>query len=149
MNQIIYFCRYALALLSVAALILPLTAATPAAAQDVVVIANKNLGSSDISAEDLAAIFLGKKSTWDSGEDAVFVVFDDEQAQESFMVKYLQKQPSQFKSYWKKLVFTGKGRMPKYLSSQAEVLQFVENTPGAVSFLPEATGGSVKILNVK
>ncbi len=149
MSHVFNFHRYTIALLSVIAFILSLTVVTSATAQAVVVIANKNFGSSDISAEDLAAVFLGKKSTWSSGEDAVFVVYDDEQAQENFMVRYLQKKPSQFKSYWKKQVFTGKGRMPKYLKSKEDVLQFVENNPGAVSFLPEAAEGAVKILNIR
>lgn len=136
-------------LIFVSAVCLFLSVSSHAAAQDVVVVVNNSMGTDSVSAEDITAIFLGKKSTWDSGEPVVFAIFDDAEAQSTFMKEYLQKNPSQFKNYWKKIVFTGKGRMPKYLKSESEVQEFVNAYPGGISFLPAASQKAVKVLNVK
>jgi hypothetical protein len=62
---------------------------------------------------------------------------------------YTQKTPSQFKSYWKKLVFTGKGSAPKSFHTDAEVIRYVAETPGAISYISSETRPeNVKILKI-
>lgn len=148
MNHHIYSRRRIAAVLAVGIFILLLPCAMPAAAQDVVVIVNKGLRVNTVSKEDIAAVFTGKKTTWASGEVVAFVIYDDEDTQKNFFSTYIQKNPSQFKNYWKKRVFTGKGRMPKYVKSKDEVLEFVKTNPGGISFLPASDESVVKILNV-
>jgi len=78
----------------------------------------------------------------------VFAVLDDPEVQGHFFKQHVHKTPSQFNSYWKKMVFTGKASMPEYLKSPDEVMTFVSSHPGGISFIPAPSGDKVKILNI-
>lgn len=133
----------------IAAYCLVLFAATQAFAQDFVVVANNDLGVSEISSTDFKQMLLGKKSKWPSGERVVFCLFADEDTQAAFLKQFVNKTPMQFKSYWKRLVFTGKGRMPKYFRTKKEITTYVNAHSGAFSFVPAPGDASVKTLVVK
>ncbi len=51
------------------------------------------------------------------------------------MREYIHNSPSQFRTYWLKLVFTGKAIMYKTVRTEEELLETVSNTPGAISFI--------------
>lgn len=120
-----------------------------AVAQDYVVVANKDLGLTCITSADLFAVFTGKKRFWDSGEKVTFALFDGGDLQDRFLKEQVHKTPSQFKNYWTKMVFTGKGSMPEYLKTVDAVLTFVNAAPGAISFVPAPGGNNVKILTIQ
>ena len=146
-NKLLSVKRSIIILCAVAFCLLP-AFTIPVAAQDYVVVVNKNLGISNISSSDLEAVFTGKKIFWDSGEKVVFAVFDDPDLQSSFFKQHVHKTPSQFNSYWKKMVFTGKANMPEYLKTSDEVMSFVSSHPGGISFIPAPGSNKVKILNI-
>lgn len=126
-----------------------LLAATQTLAQDFVVVVNKDLGTSEVTSEEMEQMLLGKKSKWPSGETVSFVLFDDRDTLAAFLKEYVNKSPIQFKSYWKRLVFTGKGRMPKYFKSKEDVAAFVNDHSGSFGFLPAPGNNSVKTLVIK
>jgi hypothetical protein len=69
-----------------------------------------------------------------------------------FLKDYVRKTPFQFKNYWKKQVFTGKGRMPKAFKQIEDEINFIANTEGAISFalLDDVTGhDTVKIIPIQ
>lgn len=134
---------------AIAACFMVMSAATQTLAQDFVLIANASLGVSEVSASDIKQMLLGKKSTWPSGERVVFSLFNDPHTQAAFLKRFVSKTPGQFKSYWKRRVFTGKGRMPEYFETRKEVIAFVSSHPGAFSFLGAPGDGSVKTLIVQ
>lgn len=105
-----------------------------------VVVAN---GQSSVSASDLKQMFLGKKKSWPNGDKVVLVVLKGGATHDSFMSNRVGKSPSQFLSFWKKLVFTGKGVMPKQASSEEELLQMVASTKGAVGYVSDGAAGSL------
>jgi hypothetical protein len=148
MVQKILFGKRFIGMLSTIAFFLLPALSISAAAQDYVVVTNKKMGISSISSSDLEAVFTGKKMFWDSGEKVVFAVYDNLDLQSSFFKQHVHKTPSQFNSYWKKMVFTGKANMPEYLNSPDEVMAFVSNHPGGISFIPAPGGDKVKILNI-
>jgi ABC-type phosphate transport system substrate-binding protein len=133
---------------ALAAGLLP-ASATPAAAEDFVVVAHKALGVSAVTSAELEAIFLGKMSSWSSGEKVTIAILDEDATLEKFLSKHVHKTASQFNNYWKQMVFTGKAGMPDTFKTPAEVISFVGSHPGAISFVPAAAGdGSVKTLTV-
>jgi hypothetical protein len=121
-----------------------------ALAVDFKVIANSSVGASSISAGDLKAVFLQEKSALSDGSRVAPVLTKGGAAHETFVKQYLGKTEDALMTYYRSLVFTGKGLMPKTLASDAEVLAYVAKTKGAISYISSSAGTEgVKVLEVK
>jgi ABC-type phosphate transport system substrate-binding protein len=69
---------------------------------------------------------------------------------EAFLKDYVGKSESALETYYRSLVFTGKGSMPKTVATDADVVAFVEKTKGAIGYVSAgAPTGSAKVLEVK
>lgn len=65
-----------------------------------------------------------------------------------FLKQYIGKTQPQFRNYWRKKVFTGKGRAPKKNDSSEAMIQFVTENSGAIGYIPkESFNDSVKNLS--
>jgi ABC-type phosphate transport system substrate-binding protein len=135
-------------LLSVPAL-LAAAGIAPAMAADIKIIANPSVAVSSLSTDDLKAIFLATKSSLEGG--SVEPVFEKGGAtHEAFLKTYLGKTGPALDTYFRSLVFTGKGAMPKTLSSDADVAAYVAKTKGAIGYVAGgATAAGVKVIEVK
>ena len=91
-----------------------------ALADDIKVIANTSIGASDVTMDELKGVFLATRtSLGDSGH--VEPVFEKSgPAHEAFLKDYVGKSDAALTTYYRGLVFTGKGSMPKTLASDAE-----------------------------
>ncbi len=119
-------------------------------ADGTVMIVNKDVSLSALSADDVRQIFLGHKTIWDNGDKIIFVVQDRTKTADAFLKTYIQKTASQYDTYWKKQVFTGKGKAPKTFSSDRELAEFVAHTPGAIGYVSSgADTGTAKIITVQ
>ena len=59
----------------------------------------------------------------------------------------LNKSGSQLKSYWSKLVFTGKGTPPKVVANDAEVISLISANPNLIGYIDAAAvTGTVKVI---
>ena len=105
------------------------------AGEDVIIIANKNAPADMMSYRDIKNIFLGRKTKWSTGQKIIIATLSGSETHKAFLKNYIQKSPSQFKRYYKSLVFTGKGKMPKSFNTQESVLEFVANTDGAIGYI--------------
>jgi len=104
---------------------------------------------------EVARIFLRKQSRWKDGRDALPV---DQSARspvraafskDVLAVEGLEK-ISAVEGYWRQQIFSGRGTPPAIKASDAEVLQYVASTPGAVGYVSEsASVAGVKTLTVK
>jgi len=114
------------------------------------VVVNKANKASSISADDLARIYLGKKTLWDSGTRIVPAMPEEESAAgEAFLSVTLQKSVSQFRTYWKRLLFSGGGAVPKVFRSSGQILDLVARQPGAIGIVEaSAVDDRVRVLDV-
>jgi ABC-type phosphate transport system substrate-binding protein len=138
-------------LLAVAGLWLWLGAAPHAAdvSGDVKVIANPSVTASEISSEDLKAVFLAVKTTI-AGSQVEPVLAKSGRAQDVFLKEYLGKNDAALIAYFRGLVFTGKASMPKMCDSDAEIVAYVAKTKGAVGYISaDAAAQGTKTLAVK
>jgi len=125
-------------------LIIVLTMLSSAAFAEVAVIVNSANGAS-VSKGDITAIFLGKTKKFSDGSVAVPVVSDGAITDE-FNSKLLGKTSSQLKSYWSKLVFTGKANPPKKVPS-AKVLELIKTNNNMIGFVDSAAvSADVKVV---
>lgn len=87
-----------------------------------------------VTMQDIEDIFLGKQTTLPGGIK-VAPVDQAEDIRNEFYKKIAKKDPAQLKAYWSRLIFTGKGMPPKELASDAEVIRYVANNPGAIGYV--------------
>lgn len=119
-------------------------------AADVKVIANSSVGASSVSPDELKGVFLDTKSSLSDGSHVEPVLLKGGAVHEAFLKDYVGKTDSGLETYYRSLVFTGKGSMPKQFATDAEVVAFVEKTKGAIGYVASATAsGSAKVLEVK
>jgi ABC-type phosphate transport system substrate-binding protein len=104
-------------------------------AQDVVVVANESVQVSEIRDAALRAIFTGEKTRFDDGSHAVPVILKGGPVNEVFLKKHLGESPEDFRTQWRKAVFTGQGAMPRAFNTEAALIEYVAATPGAIGYV--------------
>jgi ABC-type phosphate transport system substrate-binding protein len=118
-----------------------LAASVPALAE-VVVVVNPKAAEASMTKDQIAQFFLGKSSTMtpiDQPEDAPI--------RAEFYKKVTDKEASQAKALWSKLVFTGKATLPKEVANSAAVKAAVAANPKAIGYMEKsAVDASVKVV---
>lgn len=105
--------------------------------------------ASELSEKDIQRIFLGKQKSFPSGEGAIPVDQNKGSAvRDAFFASVLGKSEQQVKSYWSRLVFTGKGTPPKEVGDSAAVLKLVATNPNTIGYIDAAlVDASVKVVH--
>ncbi len=106
---------------------------------DITVIAHSGVASDSLSKADLGEIYTNKKKKWSDGTKLYVASLKGTDSSEAFLGAYVKKNQSQFDAFWKKQVFTGKGKMPKYFKSDADMVKYVAKTKGAVGYVSSGT----------
>ncbi len=104
----------------------------------ITIISNPDLQISSLRAIDVERIFLRKKKTI-AGRVIKIAVQKDKTLHSEFVHSYVRKTPKQFKRYYKKMIFTGKGKPPRKIDNDAAMLRWVAATPGAIGYVSEGT----------
>lgn len=133
-----------------AAMVVFMFAPAFSAAGDVVIIGNQSIKKSTLSKQDIQYIFLGKKTTWEDGRKIKFALQETNTIHEKFLKKYVQKSRSQFSTYWKRRVFSGKGSLPKSFENDQKMIDFIRETSGAIGYVySENNLEKVKVLKIQ
>jgi ABC-type phosphate transport system substrate-binding protein len=115
--------------------------AMPAQAE-VVVVVNPNAPEASLSKEEVAQYFLGKS--------AALVPIDQPESapiRAEFYKKVADKDMSQMKALWSKLIFTGRATMPREVTGNAEVKKAVAGNPKAIGYIDRsAVDATVKVV---
>jgi TonB family protein len=118
-------------------------------AGNVTIIANPSVKGGKISASEVKSVFLGERNSLRDGTHVVPVLSKGGAAHEAFLKNYLATNDDALQNYYRALVFTGKGLMPKALRSDAEVVAYVAKTRGAIGYVSStATLDGVRTLAV-
>jgi len=104
-------------------------------AADVVVISHPG---TTISAGDVKDVFLGEKQF--AGGTKLIPV-DNASLQDNFLSKFLDMARSKYSSAWTKKSFRDGLTPPAMKSGDAEVIDYVKRTPGAVGYVSSAPSG--------
>ena len=115
---------------------------------DVVVIVSAKSHITIITAEQAARIFLGKTSTFPDNGDAIPIdQAEGSPIREEFYAKVVHKTSTQLAAYWAKIIFTGDGRPPEILGSNAAVRKAVADNPNAIGYIDKsAVNKSVRVI---
>jgi ABC-type phosphate transport system substrate-binding protein len=109
---------------------------------EVVVVVNPKAAESSMTKDQVAQFFLGKSSTMSPVDQP-----ESAPVRAEFYKKVTDKDASQVKSLWSKLVFTGKATMPKEAADSAAVKKMVASDPKAIGYIEKsAIDASVKVI---
>jgi ABC-type phosphate transport system substrate-binding protein len=112
------------------------------------VIANKDVPVDSLSAAALKDIYTGKTTYWQGGQSVVIAVLANNT--DAALKEASGMDASQFKTFWQRLVFSGRGQLPKKAEDAASLVALVASTKGAIALVPADAGlKDVKVLDVK
>jgi TonB family protein len=124
-------------------------AAADSLAGEVKVIVNSIVRADSISATELRRIFLEENNSLSDGTHVQPVIEKDGAVHKAFLKQYLNRSDDDLQTYYRALVFSGRGSMPKELGSDAEVITYVARTKGAIGYVgAETSTDRVKVLNI-
>ena len=113
--------------------------AAAAEARSVKLVVNGSNNASSITKAKAADLFLKRVTRWDSGKTVTPVDLSEKNSSRSaFCRELLGKEVAWVKSYWQKMIFSGRATPPAELSSEGEVLDFVRNNADAVGYVSDS-----------
>jgi ABC-type phosphate transport system substrate-binding protein len=129
--------------------ILLISLASSLASAEISVIVSNNNPNAAIDQATVGKIFLGKTKSFPDGTQAVPIDQDDgAAARNAFNSTVLGKSSSQLKSYWSRLIFTGKGTPPKQSGNDASVKKLVADNPNIIGYVDSSVvDDTVKVVH--
>jgi ABC-type phosphate transport system substrate-binding protein len=115
------------------------------------VIVNTNSDISSLSKREVSRLFLKKDKSWDN--DLAVTPVDlpgAADARVAFSRAIHGKTVSAVRAYWQQKVFSGRDVPPLERDSDASVVAFVRNNPGAIGYVSDdADVHGVKVINIE
>jgi ABC-type phosphate transport system substrate-binding protein len=116
----------------------------------VVLIANNSVTADSISAAALKDIYIGRTMYWQDGQSVIITVLAGDAAADKALNEVSGMDASQFKTFWQRMVFSGRGHQPNKADDVAALVSLVSQTKGAVALVPaDAVLKGVKQIEVK
>ena len=113
-----------------------------------VVIVNEGVSATSLSADALKDIYTGKTAYWEGGQSVTIAVLTDKT--DAALKEVSGMDGSQFKTFWQRLAFSGRGQQPKKADDAAALVALVASTMGAIALVPADTAlTGVKKIEIK
>ncbi len=115
-----------------------------------VVITHPSFHQNQILLRTLRAIFGMRLHGWPDGHEITVYVLADGQLHDEFCQSVLKIQPYRLQRNWDRLLYSGTGQLPIFVSSEKEMKLKVAATPGGIGYLSrENLDDSVIIVHVQ
>ncbi len=117
---------------------------------EVITHSNQTIEDSTLSVYELRQIFTMRQRVWKNGNNInVFVLPSKSTLHQNFSKNTLKIFPYQLDRIWRKLTYSGLGRMPFVVHSVEELKEAVRSTPGAIGYVDEYhQGDKVNVINI-
>ena len=104
------------------------------------IIINKSNTVSSLTKKEISRLFLKKNTRWDNGHKVLPADQKaDSSVRESFSKAIHGKGVSAIKSYWQRMIFSGRAIPPPEKSSDKEVLTYVMENTDAIGYVSAST----------
>jgi ABC-type phosphate transport system substrate-binding protein len=114
------------------------------------VVANLGVAANDVTRTELRDVFTGVSSSIKGSAQVTPVLLKEGPAHDEFLSTYVGKSDSAFRAGWRSLLFSGQAVLPRTLNSDADVVDYVAHTPGAIGYIARTSPHpGVKILAVR
>ena len=116
----------------------------------VVIVNNATIPVEALTRDQVSKLFLKKVERWDTGTPVAPVdLAPGSEVRDVFSRAIFLKSTSAIKSYWQNQIFSGRGVPPPERDSEAQVLDFVRTTPGAIGYVAASTPLAVGVRAVR
>ncbi|MEW8506054.1 MAG: hypothetical protein AB2598_05080 [Candidatus Thiodiazotropha sp.] len=102
---------------------------------EIAVVVSADLPIKSLSKQQISNLFLSKTNRLDDGKKAILIESRDNRLHDAFYRLISNKTPTQLKSYWTTLIFTGKGKPPRSFSSKQEMIEYMKRHATAITYL--------------
>jgi ABC-type phosphate transport system substrate-binding protein len=131
----------------ISAAILFTLAAVSSSTAGVVIVVSVDSSVSSVSEDDVIKLFLGKKKELDGVKLVPTDQDVDSATRVEFYEKIVQKSETQLRSYWSRLIFTGKGQAPQVIGSDSDVKGMISSNPNMIGYIDESfVDSSIKVV---
>lgn len=110
-------------------------AGTMQAQAQVAVVAHKSVPVDALDAATLESFYNLDTNTWSDGSAVTLLDQKSDTATKSAFYEFIGGSAREYKKVWLRKKLSGEGRPPNMCGSDAEVLQKVASTPGAVGYV--------------
>ncbi|MBB3139424.1 hypothetical protein [Halomonas organivorans] len=118
------------------AMLIGLSPWTMADEPSVLLVANPGVETHHLTRDTTRALFAMRQRTWPDGQAArIFVLPNRHPVHARFVKQRLSVYPHQLQLAWDRVVFSGTGQAPNRVLTQAEMLEQIASTPGALGYL--------------
>lgn len=102
----------------------------------------------DVTKEEVSKIFLAKTLTFSNGKKITLYDLEEEnEIRDQFYTLVTNKTPSQVKSFWTRLIFTGKGSPPEVLLDSDEIVAAVASGVNGIGYVDlDSVDDTVKVI---
>jgi ABC-type phosphate transport system substrate-binding protein len=117
---------------------LALSLASVAALADVVAVVSAKSTVTSLNKSQVADLFLGRASRFPNGVQAVPIdQADGSVVHDEFYAKFTGKTAAQLKTYWSKIIFTGRGQPPPAVPNSVEMKRRLIANPAAIGYIEQ------------
>ena len=117
---------------------------------DVKLIANASVKVSEVSAEEIKNIFLETRTSLSDGSRVQPALLRTGPAHAAFIKQFIGRSDAALETYYRSLVFTGRGLIPPAFASDADMAAYVAKTKGAIGYVSaNADVSGVKVIEVR
>lgn len=116
---------------------------------EIAVVASKASPIDKLDGHEVADIFLAKTNYLRDGSRVTPLELRENPFRASFYRDISGKTLPQINSYWTTLIFTGKGKPPRNVEALEQLVELLESSPNAITYLPlEQVSGTLKVLYI-
>ncbi len=111
------------------------------------IIVNKSVTDDNFDQNILSDIYTLNKQYWQDGSKVVVVDKKGEDQIKLEFYKRLNLSISKLQKIWIRKQFSGKGQAPKTFKTQREIVNSIENTPGAIGYVhSDSISNNVRVI---
>jgi len=131
-------------------ILMVLTAVVPEVSAGVLIIVHPDNIDQSLESTELERIYLGKTTHWSDDSPIKAVMLKKGTTHEAFLNQYMDRTMHRFVSYWRQMIFTGKGIPPLSFPDEAKLAAYVAETPGSVGYISDGTlAPGVQIMKIR
>ncbi len=113
------------------------------------IIGNKSIVVNSLDHKTISEIFKAEKSKWHNNEKITVVMLKKGPIHETFVKNHVGITPKKLIRIWRKVIFTGMGNPPIICTSEADMIQTVAETKGAIGYIGTDTSNkNVKLISI-